>query len=69
MKALAAALAALVCGTAAGALAGLAVGVWDSLEDLASNWHLDREFTPVATPAGANQRYAGWKRAVDRARA
>ena len=53
--------------TALGAayLAGLAVGVWGSLDEIASHWQLDREFTPVATPAAADQRYAGWKRAVD----
>ncbi len=57
--------------TALGAayLAGLAVGVWGSLDEIASHWQLDREFTPVATPAAADQRYAGWKRAVERARA
>ncbi len=57
--------------TALGAayLAGLAAGVWGSLDEIASHWQLDREFTPVATPAAADQRYAGWKRAVERARA
>ncbi len=56
--------------TALGAayLAGLAVGVWGSLDEIASHWKLDREFTPEATLAGADQRYAGWKRAVERAR-
>jgi glycerol kinase len=56
--------------TALGAayLAGLAVGMWSSLDEVASNWHLDREFTPTATRAGADQRYNGWKRAVERAR-
>lgn len=53
----------------AGYLAGLGVGIWGSLDDLAAQWHLDREFVPVARPAAADQRYAGWKRAVDRARA
>ncbi len=56
--------------TALGAayLAGLAAGVWSSLDEIASLWQLDREFTPASTAAGADQRYAGWKRAVDRAR-
>jgi glycerol kinase len=56
--------------TALGAayLAGLAEGVWGSLDDVASHWQLDREFHPEAEPAGADQRYAGWKRAVERSR-
>ena len=35
--------------TALGAayLAGLAVGYWDDLDDVARNWALDREFTPA----------------------
>ncbi|RPI08206.1 MAG: glycerol kinase GlpK, partial [Actinobacteria bacterium] len=57
--------------TALGAayLAGLAEGVWGSLDDVAAHWQLDREFHPGADSAGADQRYAGWKRAVDRSRA
>ena len=56
--------------TALGAayLAGLAEGVWGSLDELAEHWHLDREFTPEASAAAADQRYAGWRRAVDRSR-
>jgi glycerol kinase len=52
----------------AATLAGLAAGVWGSLDELAEHWHLDREFTPRASAAAADQRYAGWKRAVDRSR-
>jgi glycerol kinase len=56
--------------TALGAayLAGLAEGVWSSLDELASHWALDAEFTPQATPAGADTRHAGWLRAVERSR-
>src|SRR5439155_5262277 len=56
--------------TALGAayLAGLAEGVWGSLDDLAAHWVLDREFAPVATPAGADAKHAGWRRAVERSR-
>ncbi len=56
--------------TALGAayLAGLAEGVWRSLDDLASHWVLDREFTPAASPAGADAKHAGWRRAVERSR-
>jgi glycerol kinase len=54
--------------TALGAayLAGLAEGVWGSLDDLTSYWQLDAQFTP-AGPAGVNDaRYAQWQRAVER---
>jgi glycerol kinase len=56
--------------TALGAayLAGLAEGVWGSLNELASHWALDAEFTPVSTQAGADARHAGWLRAVERSR-
>jgi glycerol kinase len=56
--------------TALGAayLAGLAEGVWGSLDDLTAYWQLDAEFTP-AVPAGvADARYAQWQRAVERSR-
>ena len=56
--------------TALGAayLAGLAEGVWGSLDDLASQWKLDAEFAPHMAPAVADARHAGWRRAVERAR-
>jgi len=56
--------------TALGAayLAGLAVGFWRDQEELAVQWALDREFAPHM-PAGERDRlYAGWRKAVDRAR-
>ena len=56
--------------TALGAtyLAGLAEGVWSSLDEIALHWALDAEFTPNASKAGADARHAGWRRAVDRSR-
>jgi glycerol kinase len=56
--------------TALGAayLAGLAEGVWSSTDELASHWELESEFTPVAPRGVADARYAGWQRAVERAR-
>jgi glycerol kinase len=56
--------------TALGAayLAGLAVGYWDSLDDLRVNWALDREFIPAMEPAEREKRYRGWQRAVERSR-
>jgi glycerol kinase len=54
--------------TALGAayLAGLAVGYWDGLEDVARNWALDREFLPAMPAAERERLYAGWKKAVSR---
>ncbi len=56
--------------TALGAayLAGLAEGVWSSLDDVSRQWSLDAEFTRRASQAGADARYGGWRRAVERAR-
>ena len=54
--------------TALGAayLAGLAVGYWDGLDDIVSNWALDREFMPSMADATRNRLYEGWKKAVSR---
>jgi glycerol kinase len=56
--------------TALGAayLAGLAEGVWGSLDDLAQYWRLDREFTPDSPAAAADAKYEQWQRAVERSR-
>jgi glycerol kinase len=56
--------------TARGAafLAGLAVGFWKDKADLQSAFALDREFRPSADRATADRLYAGWSRALDRAR-
>jgi len=54
--------------TALGAatLAGLAEGVWGTLEDLGSLWAVEAEFEPNATAVAANSAYNGWRRAVER---
>jgi glycerol kinase len=56
--------------TALGAayLAGLAEGVWGSLDEIGAQWALDAEFTPAISPGGADTRQAAWKRAVERSR-
>ena len=56
--------------TALGAayLAGLAVGYWDGLSDVTSNWAMDREFTPSMGQAERDKLYHGWTRAVERSR-
>ena len=48
--------------------AGLAVGYWDDLDELRSNWQVDAEFEPEMDPADAEQRYDRWRDAVGRAR-
>jgi glycerol kinase len=55
--------------TALGAayLAGLAVGYWSDLKDIARNWALDREFVPQMAAAEREKRYATWKKGVERA--
>ena len=54
--------------TALGAayLAGLAVGYWQSQEDIARNWAMDREFTPRMAEHEREALYRSWKRAVER---
>jgi glycerol kinase len=56
--------------TALGAayLAGLGVGVWPSLDALASRWTVERTFTPAMGAARREELYDGWRRAVARAR-
>jgi glycerol kinase len=56
--------------TALGAayLAGLAVGYWRDVADLEAIWSLDRRFTPSMEPVRRERLYAGWRRAVERAR-
>ena len=50
--------------TGAAYLAGLAVGYWKDLDDIRSNWAVDREFFPVITPDQRTERISGWKKAV-----
>jgi glycerol kinase len=56
--------------TALGAafLAGLAEGVWGSLEDISSVWASDARVEPVADRTLTEASYDGWRRAVERAR-
>ncbi|MFI2471642.1 glycerol kinase GlpK [Streptomyces globisporus] len=49
-------------------LAGLATGFWKDRAELTGNVHLDRRFTPEMDPAQVDRLYAGWQRAVGRAR-
>lgn len=56
--------------TALGAayLAGLAVGFWKDLEEIKEQWREGRRFLPRMDQGEARCRYAGWKRAVERAK-
>jgi len=46
--------------------AGLAVGFWDNLETLRSNWQIDRAWQPAQDVATREASYQGWKKAVTR---
>ena len=52
--------------TALGAayLAGLAVGYWESQEDIRSNWAVDKVFSPVMDEECREKAVKGWHRAV-----
>jgi len=52
--------------TALGAayLAGLAVGFWESAEEIAGQWHVDRSFSPAMESSEADRLYEGWGKAV-----
>jgi glycerol kinase len=54
--------------TALGAayLAGLAEGVWSSLDEVGAQWQLDVEVAPAAARDDVDAAYAGWTRAVER---
>ncbi len=56
--------------TALGAayLAGLAEGVWASPAEAAASWVEEASFTPSMPAEEVERRYAGWRRAVERAR-
>ncbi len=53
--------------TALGAayLAGLAVGLWESTDEIQHNREVERVFVPEMDEEKRNELYAGWKRAVE----
>ena len=57
--------------TALGAayLAGLAVGFWESREEIASQWAVDKTYEPAMEPAQSEELYKGWQKAVNAAMA
>ena len=52
--------------TAMGAayLAGLAVGYWESKEEVIRNWEVDRVFKPQLEDDEREKKIKGWKKAV-----
>jgi glycerol kinase len=46
--------------------AGLAVGFWESMDELRGQWAEDRRWTPELDPVKREGEYARWKQAVDR---
>lgn len=52
--------------TALGAayLAGLAVGYWNSCEEIAAQWHMERSFAPAMEESRREALYVGWLKAV-----
>ena len=51
-------------GLGAAYLAGLAVGYWTSLEDIRSNWAIDRTFSPSMEEPRRKKLIRGWDKAV-----
>ena len=45
-------------------LAGLAIGYWDSVGEVAANWRLDTRFEPRITASRREELYSGWLEAV-----
>jgi glycerol kinase len=56
--------------TALGAayLAGLAIGFWQSQDEIAQKWAVEKTFEPKMEADQREALYAGWKKAVERSR-
>ena len=54
--------------TALGAayLAGLAIGYWESIDHIKSQWGVETQFNPVASPEKVEELKAGWADAIKR---
>ncbi|NLT17040.1 MAG: glycerol kinase GlpK [Clostridiales bacterium] len=48
-------------------LAGLAVGYWSSVEEIARNWRIEKRFDPSISGDKREELYDGWNRAIQRA--
>ena len=56
--------------TALGAayLAGLAVGFWPSIEEISTQWQVDRSYEPTMPPESVDALKAGWRKALERSK-
>jgi glycerol kinase len=48
--------------------AGLAVGVWDGLDELKQQWLAEQVFTPSWDESRRRDGYSGWQRAIEKAK-
>jgi glycerol kinase len=48
--------------------AGLAVGFWETLDELRKNWQVDRTWEPAWSDEQRAEGRAKWKKAIDRTR-
>ncbi len=49
-------------------LAGLAVGYWESIDEIKNRWVVDQTFSPKADPKVVERQLYFWKKAVERAK-
>ena len=47
-------------------VAGLSVGIWNSLEEISNSWSAERIFEPVAKDSDREKLKSEWKEAVNR---
>jgi len=52
----------------AGYLAGLGSGLWESTDDIAGQWGVDRCFEPTMSASHRDSLYSGWQAAVELSR-
>ena len=48
-------------------MAGLAVGYWDSIEQVSDFWRVEKAFEPKMTQQQREDQIFMWKRAIERA--
>ncbi|MFC6753116.1 glycerol kinase GlpK [Halorubrum tibetense] len=48
--------------------AGLAVGYWETVDELRDNWQIDRQFAPDDDRSDVDRRYGRWSEAVERSK-
>ena len=46
--------------------AGLAVGFWSNLDDLRTNWQVDKTWQPQMENAKQERLFKGWLKAIER---